>query len=131
MTSETGPRRLRTPESVGYALKRLLLGKPLINDQLKHERLSNPLRWACCPRTPSRRRLRHRGDPDRAAAAASGLAAFTLLLPMTGVILFVLVLVAAVLPRGRHGLHQAGRLVRGGAGELRARGSPRSPRWRC
>src|SRR6267378_6259036 len=30
-------------ESVGYVLKRLLLGKPLINDQLKHERLGNPI----------------------------------------------------------------------------------------
>ncbi len=50
---------------------------------------------------------------------AMGVAAFSLILPMTLVILFVMVLVLLVLPRDRHGLHQAGRIVRGGARELR------------
>jgi len=95
VTSETRPRRLRTPESIGYAFKRLFLGKPLITEQLKSERLSNPVALGVL-------------SPDAISSSAygteeiliellpfAGLAAFTLLLPITGVILFILVLVAA------------------------------------
>jgi amino acid transporter len=82
-------------ESVGYVLKRLLLGKPLINDQLKHERLGNPVALGVL-------------SSDAMSSAAygteeiliellpwAGLAAFALLLPMTAVILLILALVAA------------------------------------
>lgn len=31
------------PESIGYAIKCLVLGKPLVSEQLKAERLSNPV----------------------------------------------------------------------------------------
>jgi amino acid transporter len=83
------------PESLGYALKRLILGKPLITEQLKFERLSNPVALGVL-------------SPDAISSSAygteeillellpfAGLAAFTLLLPITGVILVILVLVAA------------------------------------
>jgi hypothetical protein len=93
VTSETGPRRLRTPESIGYGFKRLFLGKPLITEQLKSERLSNPVALGVL-------------SPDAISSSAygteeiliellpyAGLAAFTLLMPITGVILFILVLV--------------------------------------
>jgi len=43
VTSQTGPRRLRAPESIGYGFKRVFLGKPLITEQLKSDRLSNPV----------------------------------------------------------------------------------------
>jgi hypothetical protein len=82
-------------ESVGYVLKRLLLGKPLINDQLKHERLGNPVALGVL-------------SSDAMSSAAygteeiliellpwAGLAAFALVLPMTAVILLILALVAA------------------------------------
>ncbi len=75
--------------------KRLLLGKPMINDQLQHERLSNPIALGVL-------------SPDAISSTAygseqimiellpaAGLAAFALLLPVTGVILVILVLVAA------------------------------------
>ncbi|HYS34172.1 MAG TPA: amino acid permease, partial [Pseudonocardiaceae bacterium] len=82
-------------ESVGYVLKRVLLGRPLINDQLKHERLTNPVALGVL-------------SSDAMSSAAygteeiliellpwAGLAAFALLLPMTAVILLILALVAA------------------------------------
>jgi amino acid transporter len=83
------------PESIGYALKRLFLGKPMISEQLKTERLSNPVALGVL-------------SPDAISSSAygteeiliellpfAGLAAFTLLLPVTGVILLILILVAA------------------------------------
>jgi amino acid transporter len=93
MTPET--RRLRATESIGYALKRLFLGKPMITEQLKTEKLSNPIALGVL-------------SPDAISSSAygteemliellpyAGLAAFALLLPITGVILLILVLVAA------------------------------------
>lgn len=82
------------PETVGYGLKRLLLGKPLINERLRAEKLSNPVALGVLA-------------PDAISSTAygteeiliellpAGLAAFALLLPLTGVILAILVLVAA------------------------------------
>jgi amino acid transporter len=91
----TPTRAAAVPESVGYALKRLFLGKPMISEQLKTERLSNPVALGVL-------------SPDAISSSAygteeiliellpfAGLAAFTLLLPVTGVILLILVLVAA------------------------------------
>ncbi|HEX5405658.1 MAG TPA: amino acid permease [Pseudonocardiaceae bacterium] len=82
-------------ESIGYVLKRVLLGRPLINEQLKGEKLSNPIALGVL-------------SSDAMSSAAygteeiliellpwAGLAAFTILLPMTAVILLILALVAA------------------------------------
>ena len=76
-------------------VKRALLGKPMITDQLQHERLSNPVALGVL-------------SPDAISSTAygseqvmiellpaAGMAAFALLLPITGVILLILVLVAA------------------------------------
>lgn len=83
------------PESLGYGFKRLVLGKPMITDQLRNERLTNPVALGVLA-------------PDAISSTAygselilvellpyAGLAAFSLLLPITGVILAILVLVAA------------------------------------
>jgi amino acid transporter len=90
-----GPGGPHARESIGYSLKRLVLGKPLITDQLKDERLSNPVALGVL-------------SPDAISSSAYGteviliellpyaaLAAFALLLPITGVILVILILVAA------------------------------------
>ncbi|MCW2686622.1 MAG: DNA-binding protein [Mycobacterium sp.] len=82
-------------ESIGYVFKRLFLGKPLISEQLKFERLSNPVALGVLA-------------PDAISSSAygteeiliellpyAGLAAFTLVLPITGVILLILVVVVA------------------------------------
>jgi amino acid transporter len=81
-------------EGLGYALKRRLLGKPLINEQLGEQRLSKRLALGVL-------------SPDGISSSAygteeiliellkGGLAAtaFTLILPITGVVLFVMILV--------------------------------------
>ncbi|HEY2505317.1 MAG TPA: amino acid permease [Streptosporangiaceae bacterium] len=87
-------RRDDLAEGVGYALKRKLLGKPLINEQLGEQRLSNVLALGVL-------------SPDGISSSAYGTeeiliellrgglaaSAFTLILPLTGVVLFVMVLV--------------------------------------
>ncbi|MGI9008869.1 MAG: amino acid permease [Streptosporangiaceae bacterium] len=81
-------------ESLGYAIKRRLLGPPLVNEQLSEERLSKPLALGVLA-------------PDGISSSAYGteeiliellkgglgIAAFALILPLTGVVLFVMVLV--------------------------------------
>lgn len=83
------------PPSIGYSLKRLFLGKPLVTDQLKDEKLSNRVALGVL-------------SPDAISSSAYGtevvlvellpyaaLASFALLLPITAAILCILVLVAA------------------------------------
>ncbi|HEX6931261.1 MAG TPA: amino acid permease [Streptosporangiaceae bacterium] len=81
-------------ESLGYAIKRRLLGPPLVNEQLREERLSRPLALGVLA-------------PDGISSSAYGteeiliellkgglgIAAFALILPLTGVVLFVMALV--------------------------------------
>jgi amino acid transporter len=81
------------PEGFWYSVKRRLLGPPMVNEQLSHQRLSNKLALGVL-------------SPDGISSSAygteeiliallplAGLAAFTLILPMTGVILVVMALV--------------------------------------
>ncbi|BBY22490.1 DNA-binding protein [Mycobacterium stomatepiae] len=85
----------RAWSSFSDVCKRGFLGKPLITDELQHERLSNPVALGVL-------------SPDAISSTAygseqimiellpaAGMAAFALLLPITGVILLILVLVAA------------------------------------
>src|SRR5215468_6599005 len=80
-------------ESFGYSVKRRLLGPPLVNEQLSEERLSIPLALGVlsCDGISSANYgselILHELLPF------FGLAAFTLLLPMTGVILLGVALV--------------------------------------
>jgi amino acid transporter len=81
--------------SIGDIAKRVFLGKPLITEDLSAEKLSNPVALGAL-------------SPDAVSSVAygpeqvliellpsAGLAAFVLLLPITGVILLILALVAA------------------------------------
>jgi amino acid transporter len=81
------------PESFGYSLKRRLLGPPIVNEDLRHQRLSNFIALGVL-------------SPDGISSSAYGteeiliellplfgIAAFAVILPMTGVILFVMLLV--------------------------------------
>ncbi|GAB4676549.1 APC family permease [Mycobacterium avium subsp. hominissuis] len=85
----------RAWSSFSDVCKRGFLGKPLISSQLEHEKLSNPVALGVL-------------SPDAISSTAygseqimiellpaAGMAAFALLLPITGVILLILVLVAA------------------------------------
>ncbi len=81
-------------ESLGYEIKRRLLGKPLVNEQLSEERLYKPLALGVL-------------SPDGISSSAYGteeilyellygglgITAFALILPLTGVVLFVMALV--------------------------------------
>ncbi|MEZ0365977.1 amino acid permease [Mycobacterium sp. pUA109] len=93
MTSSSAQPRI--PVAISDVVKRVFLGKPLITEELKSERLSNPVALGAL-------------SPDAISSTAygpeqimiellphAGLAAFALLLPITGVILLILVLVAA------------------------------------
>src|ERR1700742_5078850 len=75
--------------------KRMVLGKPMITDELAHEKLSNPVALgALAPDAISSTAY----GPEQIMVEllpAAGMAAFALLLPITGVILFILVLVCA------------------------------------
>ena len=96
MTTTAGTAgKLRIPLSIGDITKRVFLGKPLITEELETEKLSNPVALGAL-------------SPDAISSTAygteqiliellpaAGLAAFALLIPITGVILVILVLVAA------------------------------------
>ena len=82
------------PEGVGYTLKRRLLGPPMVNQELDEQRLSNAAALGVLA-------------PDGISSSAYGteeiliellkgglaITAFTLILPLTGVVLFVMALV--------------------------------------
>src|SRR5499427_5936145 len=89
----TGTRASGLPESFGYSIKRRLLGPPMVNEELRHQRLSNTIALGVL-------------SPDGISSSAYGTeeiliellpifgaAAFAVLIPMTGVILFVMLLV--------------------------------------
>src|SRR5262252_8971479 len=118
------------PEGFWYTTKRRLLGPPLVNDQLGEQRLSKPLALGVL-------------SPDGISSSAygpeqiliallpiAGMAAFTLILPMTLAILLVLTLVVLsyreivmvyIRPGGSYVV----------AGKTSGRASRRSARWRC
>ena len=86
----------RIAPSFSDRCKRAFLGRPMITDQLQHERLSNPV--ALGVRSPDAISSTAYGSEQVMIELlpAAGLAgAFALLLPITGVLLLILVLVAA------------------------------------
>ena len=73
------------PETVGYRLKRRLLGPPLITRQLSEERLSNPLALGVLSSDCISSSAYGSEEMLLVLLPAFGVAAFTLLLPLTGV----------------------------------------------
>jgi amino acid transporter len=86
---------VKVPPSLFYMWKRVLLGKPMITDELAHEKLSNPVALgALSPDAISSTAY----GPEQIMVEllpAAGMAAFVLVLPVIGVILLILALVAA------------------------------------
>ena len=82
-------------ESVGYVLKRVLLGRPLVNEQLKSERLANPIALGVLSSDAMSSTAYGSEEMLIELLPYAGLAAFSLLLPLTGIILVILALVAA------------------------------------
>ncbi len=83
------------PPSIGDVYKRVLFGKPKITDQLQHERLSNPVALGVLAPDAISSTAYGSEQVMIELLPAAGMAAFALLLPITGVILLILVLVAA------------------------------------
>jgi amino acid transporter len=86
-------RSVGLPDTFWYTTKRRLLGPPLVNQDLGEQRLSKPLALGVL--SPDGISSSAYGTEEILIALlpAVGLAAFTLILPMTLVILFVMVLV--------------------------------------
>jgi amino acid transporter len=85
----------KAPSTFTDSWKRFFLGKPLINEDLEHESLSNPIALgALSPDAVSSTAY----GPEQILIEllpAAGIAAFTLILPLAGVILLILALVTA------------------------------------
>src|SRR5579863_7534421 len=77
----------RLPETFGYALKRKLLGPPLVNEQLSEERLSRPLALGVLSCDGISSAAYGTEEMLIEMVQVVGLAAFTLILPMTLVVL--------------------------------------------
>lgn len=82
--------RAALPETAGYRLKRRLLGKPLVTEQLSGERLSSPIALGVL--SPDCISSTAYGTEEMLTilVPAAGLAAFSLVLPVTIAILVVL-----------------------------------------
>ena len=83
------------PESRAYRLKRLLLGPPLISDQLADERLGKPTALAVLSSDVMSSSAYATEEILRILLPVGGLAAFGLVTPITLIILAVLAVVTA------------------------------------
>ena len=81
------------PEGFWYSVKRRVLGPPLVTEQLKNERLSKPLALGVLSCDGLSSAAYGTEEILRALLPFFGLAAFTLVLPMTLLVLFGVVLV--------------------------------------
>ncbi|MEZ0069125.1 amino acid transporter [Streptacidiphilus sp. MAP12-20] len=80
------------PESPGYRVKNRLLGKPLVTEQLTHEKLSNPVALGVLASDCISSMAYGSEQMLVVLIPAIGIAAFTALIPLTFVILGLLVL---------------------------------------
>ncbi len=81
------------PESLPYRVKRFFLGAPLNNDDLEHEKLANPVALGVLSSDCISSSAYGTEEILHAMIPALGIAAYGLLLPVTGVVLLVLVIV--------------------------------------
>src|ERR1700747_2086465 len=89
------------PDTFWYSTKRKLLGPPLVNSDLGEQRLSKPLALGVLSPDGTSSSAYGTEEILIALLPLAGLAAFTLILPMTLVILFVMVLVVLSYRQGR------------------------------
>ena len=81
-----------SPDRPLYRVKRLLLGPPLITEQLRTERLSNPLALGVLASDCISSTAYGSEEILRILIPVIGIASFSMLMPLTGVIVFVLLL---------------------------------------
>src|SRR5689334_13930715 len=85
-TTEPAP----PPDRISYRLKRAVLGPPLITEQLSEEKLSNPLALGVLASDCMSSTAYGSEEILRVLIPVVGVAAFTLLMPLTLGIIFVL-----------------------------------------
>ncbi|HEY1323357.1 MAG TPA: hypothetical protein VGF32_24075, partial [Streptosporangiaceae bacterium] len=85
MAAAPAPRRLpaEVPEGFWYSVKRRVLGPPLVTEQLKNQRLSRPLALGVLSCDGLSSAAYGTEEILRALLPFFGLAAFSLVLPMT------------------------------------------------
>ena len=88
-----GGRVARVPEGLGYVLKRRLLGPPMVNEQLSEERLSKPLALGVLSCDGISSAAYGTEEILIELVPVFGVAAYSLILPMTGVVLLGIALV--------------------------------------
>src|SRR6476469_476870 len=86
----TSPVSLELPESFGYRVKKRLLGPPLHTDRLAHERLGKPTALAVFASDNLSSSAYATGEILRVAIPAVGVAAFSLVVPITVALLVAL-----------------------------------------
>jgi hypothetical protein len=79
-------------DPLSYRIKQLLLGPPLVSERLKHEKLSNPVALGVLASDCLSSTAYGSEEMLRILVPVVGVAAFTLVLPVTGAILLVLLL---------------------------------------
>jgi len=80
------------PDSIGYRLKRRLLGQPLHSDELEHQRLGKPTALAVFASDNLSSSAYATEEILHVLVPAVGLAAFSLVMPITGALLVMLFL---------------------------------------
>jgi amino acid transporter len=89
-TADTLVPAVELPESFGYRVKKRLLGPPLHTERLEHERLGKPTALAVFASDNLSSSAYATEEILRVAIPAVGVAAFSLVLPITGALLVVL-----------------------------------------
>jgi amino acid transporter len=84
------PQGLLPPDSLGYRLKRRLLGRPMHSEQLEHERLGKPTALAVFASDNLSSSAYATEEILHILVPAVGVAAFSLVVPITGALLVVL-----------------------------------------
>ena len=92
LTPKPLPPRVELPEPLGYRLKNKLLGPPLDTDELQHERLGKPTALAVFASDNLSSSAYATEEILRVLIPAVGVAAFSLVVPVTGALLGVLAL---------------------------------------
>src|SRR5207249_1257525 len=87
------PESLELPESLGYRIKKRLLGPPLVSEQLRTERLGRPTALAVLSSDVLSSSAYATEQILRVLVVAVGVAAFSLTVPLTLAILVVLAFV--------------------------------------
>ncbi|WP_431775418.1 APC family permease [Streptomyces cucumeris] len=83
---------LQPPDRLGYRVKRRLLGPPLVTERIRREKLRNPVALGVLASDCISSTAYGSEEMLRVLVPVIGVAAFTLILPVTGAILLVLLL---------------------------------------